>query len=83
VNGKARDFIVDEKGAVIEVEEETSIAEIPSAARTAIEKKTAGGKIGKVETMTRGGQTSYEVAYTTKAGKKASVNVRADGTPAK
>ena len=83
VNGKHRDFLVDVKGAVTEVEEETALASIPAAAKAAIEKKAAGGKIGMVETMTRGGATFYEAAYTSKAGKKLEVLVKPDGTETK
>ena len=83
VKGKHRDFLVDAKGAVTEVEEETTIDSIPAAARVAIEKKVAGGKIGMVETMTRGGATFYEAAYTSKAGKKLEVLVKPDGAEVK
>src|ERR1017187_3984288 len=50
VSGKHRDFLVDAKGAVTEVEDETVIDSIPAAAKAAIEKKAAGGKIAMVET---------------------------------
>ena len=83
VNGKHRDFIVDAKGTVTEVEEETALGSIPAAAKAAIEKKVAGGKIGLVEIMTRGGATFYEAAYTSKDGKKHSVLVKPDGAEAK
>jgi uncharacterized membrane protein YkoI len=83
VKGKHRDFLVDAKGAVTEVEEETAIESIPAAAKVAIEKKAAGGKIGMVETMTRGGATFYEAAYTSKAGKKLEVLVKPDGAEVK
>src|ERR1039457_1097617 len=59
VNGKHRDFLVDAKGAVPEVENETPIDNIPAAAKAAIEKKAAGGKIAMVETVTRGSATLY------------------------
>ena len=83
VNGKHRDFLVDVKGAVTEVEEETALDSIPSAAKAAIEKKAAGGKIGMVETMTRGGATFFEADYTSKAGKTLEVLVKPDGTEVK
>jgi len=81
--GKHRDFVVDAKGTVMEVEDETALDSIPAAARAAIEKKAAGGKIGMVETMTRGAATFYEAAYTGKDGKKHSVLVKPDGTETK
>jgi len=83
VNGKHRDFVVDAKGAVTEIEEETAIDSIPAAAKAAIEKKAAGGKIGRVETMTRGNATFYEAAYTNKDGKKREVLVKPGGTETK
>ncbi len=83
LNGKHRDFNVDAKGKLLVVEEETDIATIPAVARAAIEKKAAGGKIVMVELFTRGGETLYEAAYTSKGGKKHEVLVKADGTETK
>jgi len=82
-NGKHRDFNVDAKGKLLVVEEETDIATIPAAAKAAIEKKAAGGKISMVELFMRGGETLYEAAYTSKDGKKHEVLVKADGTETK
>jgi tRNA(Ser,Leu) C12 N-acetylase TAN1 len=83
VNGKHRDFLVDVKGAVTEVEEETALESIPAAAKATIQKKVADGKMRMVETMTRGGATFYEAAYTSKAGKKLEMLVKPDGTEVK
>jgi len=80
VNGKGRDLIVDAAGTVLEVEEEVAIDSIPAAAREAIMKKVAGGKIQKVETLTKGSQVSYEAAYVGKNGKAAEYGVNADGS---
>jgi hypothetical protein len=78
--GKHRDFEVNAKGAVTEVELETAIESIPAAARAAIEKRASGGKVGRVETMTRGAATFYEAGYTGKDGRRRSVLVKPDGT---
>ena len=83
LNGKHRDFNVDSKGTLVVVEEETSIDSIPAAAKAAILKKVGTGKMGMVETLTKGNETLYEAAYTTKAGKKGEVLVKADGTETK
>lgn len=83
VNGKHRDFIVDAQGALGDVEEEAALAGFPPAAKAAIEKKAAGGTIGLVETLSRGGATYYEAAYTLKNGKKGETIVKADGTEIK
>jgi hypothetical protein len=83
LNGKHRDFNVDTKGKLLLVEEETTIEDIPAAAKAAILKRVAEGKLGMVELFMRGGETMYEAAYTTKAGKKHEVLVKADGTETK
>jgi uncharacterized membrane protein YkoI len=83
VNGKHRDFNVDAKGGLIVVEEETTLDSIPVAAKAAIQKKVADGKLGMVEIMTKGGATFYEAAYTSKDGKKHEVLVKPDGTETK
>jgi len=84
LNGKHRDFEVDTKGTLLVVEEETTIDAIPAAAKAAILKKVGAGKFGTVETVTKTGQAMmYEAEYTTKAGKKSEVLVKADGTETK
>ena len=83
-NGKRRDFNVDAKGKLVVVEEEVDMASIPPAAKAAIEKKMAGGKLKMVETVDKGdGVTLYEASYTSKAGKNGAVLVKADGTETK
>src|ERR1017187_9138180 len=90
VNGKHRDFnvdtkggLVDTKGGLVVVEDETAIDSIPAAAKAAIEKKVGAGKLGMVETVTKGSTTLYEAAYTGKDGKKHEVLVKPDGTETK
>jgi uncharacterized membrane protein YkoI len=83
VNGRTRDMLLDKTGKVVEVEEEASLDSIPPAAKAALEKKAAGGKITKVETVTKGDAVSYEAAITGKGGKKSEFAVKADGSAAK
>ena len=67
---------------VVSVEEETPIADIPSAAREAIQKAAGGGKVLVVETVTEGGKTFYE-AQVRNGLKKSEVKVDASGQPVK
>ena len=84
LGGKHRDFNVDAKGKLVVVEEEVDIAGIPAAAKAAIEKKVAGGKLRIVESVDKGdGAALYEASYTSKAGKKGAILVKADGTETK
>ena len=83
LNGKSRDVLMDAAGAVVEVEEATTLAAIPEAARKAFQKQAgSAGKILSVETVTKGTVTDYE-AVIQKGGKKSEVAVHADGSPAK
>ncbi len=83
VNGKSRDVLIDPSGAVVEVEEATTLAAIPDPARKAFQQHAgAAGKILSVETVTKGSAVSYE-AVIQKGGKKSEVAVHADGSPAK
>lgn len=82
VNGKSRDILIDSTGAVVEVEEATTLKSIPEAARKAIQAQAGSGKILRVESVTRDSVVSYEAAVQ-KAGKKSEVAVNADGSPGK
>ena len=79
-NGKTRDMTFDATGAVVSVEQDVAIDSIPAPARAAIQKKAAGGKIAKVETITKGNSVTYEAAIVGKLGKKSEIIVAADGT---
>jgi uncharacterized membrane protein YkoI len=78
-NGKIRDVVIDAAGAILEIEEGTTLNDIPVPAKAAIEKAATGGKITKVETVTKGGVTNYEAAIT-KSGKNSEIKVKADGS---
>jgi hypothetical protein len=79
VNGKSRDILMDANGAVVEVEEETTLDNVPAPVKATLEKSAQSAKILKVETVTKGSVVSYE-AVVTKNGKKSEVVVAADGT---
>jgi len=84
LNGKSRDFNVDTNGKLLVLEEETAIEAIPAAAKARILNKIAGGRLTRVETLTKTGQPPmFEAAYTDKAGKTHEFLVKADGTPVK
>lgn len=82
MNGRSRDLIVDEKGTIFAVEEEVALDSLPVAAKAAIEKKAAQGKVSKVERITASGKVSYEAAISVK-GKKSEIRIAEDGTPLK
>jgi uncharacterized membrane protein YkoI len=82
VNGKGRDLMFGSDGAVLSVEEEVALDSIPPAAKAAIEKRAGGGKINRVETLTRGKSVVYE-AVIIRGGKSSEFTVTAEGAPTK
>jgi len=79
VNGKSRDILMDATGAIVEVEEATTLESIPDAAQKAFKRAAGSGKILTVETVTKGSVVSYE-AVVQKGGKKSEVAVNVDGS---
>ncbi|HLK19149.1 MAG TPA: hypothetical protein VKT81_09335 [Bryobacteraceae bacterium] len=75
VNGKSRDLLVDASGRIVEVEEATTLDQVPAAVQTAL---TKAGRILKIETVTKGNVISYE-AVVSQDGKKREVALTADG----
>jgi hypothetical protein len=75
----AATFCSTRLAAVIETEEEVDMETVPTPARSAIQRRAAGGTISKVEKVT-GAAISYEAAIRTKSGKNVEYAVNADGT---
>ncbi|HXG92423.1 MAG TPA: hypothetical protein VNN73_08655 [Blastocatellia bacterium] len=79
VGGHSKDVLIDETGAVVEIEEQVSLASIPQAARAAIEKQVGGGKIASVESITRKGAIVAYEAHIKTGNKYREVKVSPDG----
>jgi hypothetical protein len=81
VNGHSKDLLVDANGAIVEVEEEVAIDALPAAVKAGLQSKAGGGKIVKVESLTKHDKlVAYEAKVTTN-GKKSEVQVGPDGKP--
>ena len=80
VNGRTRDLMIDAAGKVYVVEEQLDVDKAPPAVKAALE---ARGKIVRLESVLENGKTRYEGQVQTKAGKKLTVEVDADGKPSK
>jgi hypothetical protein len=79
ISGHTRDLLFDPTGNLVETEEETPIAAVPAAVKTAFESR---GKVLKLETLTKGTTVTYE-AQVEKNGKKSEIVVDAAGRPVK
>src|SRR5881398_2048169 len=81
VNGHTKDVEVDANGAVLEIEEEVAMDSLPANVKAGLTAKAAGGKILKVESLTKNGKlVAYEAKVET-AGKRSEVQVGPDGKP--
>src|ERR1700704_6524341 len=57
LNGRARDMLFDAQGALVEIEEATTLRAVPAAVKTALE---ARGRVLAVERVTRSQAVRYE-----------------------
>jgi uncharacterized membrane protein YkoI len=77
--GKTKDVTMDERGTVIEVEEQVSIEELPSPVREALQAKVGNGKISKVESLQKQDKVVAYEAQVVRWGKRAEVQVGPNG----
>jgi hypothetical protein len=81
INGKYHDLVIDEKGKLVAVKDETDLASLPPAAKAAIEKQSVAAKIITLEKVTEDGQVSYGAVMKDNAqGAFVQIRVSADGT---
>lgn len=81
VNGHTKDVLIDASGAVVEVEEQVALDALPADVKAGLTAKAGGGKITKLETMTRKGKlVAYEAKVITN-GKLSEIQVGPDGKP--
>jgi hypothetical protein len=79
VNGHARAISMDERGNLLEVEEEVTIASLPPAVKAGLATAAGKGTIEKVETLTKKGKlVAYEADVKTGT-KHTEVQVGPDG----
>lgn len=79
VNGHNRDVLIDPNGAVVEVEEQVTLASLPAVVRTAIEQNAAGGRVVLVESLTKGDTLMWYEAHVKKAGKSREIKINPEG----
>ena len=81
VNGHSKDVLMDANGTVVEVEEEVPMSGLPSEVKAGLQAKTDGGKIVKVETITKNNKLVAYEAHVNTNGKKSEVQGGPDGKP--
>jgi uncharacterized membrane protein YkoI len=79
VKGHNRDVLIDPTGAVVEIEEEVSIASIPPAVKAQMEKQAGRGKIVTVESVTKNDAVVAYEAHVKTGNKRSEIKVAPDG----
>ena len=79
VSGHGKDISMDEKGNIVEVEEEVSIESLPASVKDGLTKAAGSGTVGKVESITKNGKlVAYEAVVKTGT-KHSEIQVGPDG----
>jgi hypothetical protein len=79
VSGHGKDISMDEKGNIVEVEEEVSIESLPGGVKDGLTKAAGSGIVGKVESITKNGKlVAYEAVVKTGT-KRSEIQVGPDG----
>jgi hypothetical protein len=81
VDGHTKDILMDENGAIVEVEEQVAIDSIDPAVRNALLAKAGTRKIARVESITKQGRIVAYEAKIVRDGKRSEVQVGPDGKP--
>jgi hypothetical protein len=79
LDGHTRDLQVAEDGTLNEIEEEVQLTSLPAAVQQSFAARAGGGKIVKVESLTKQGKLVAYEAVVLKSGKKSEVQVGPDG----
>jgi len=80
VNGHSKDVSIDASGKVVEIEEEVALNSLSPEVQKGLTSAAGKGKIGKVESLTKGGKlVAYEAVVVTN-GKRSEIQVGPQGS---
>jgi hypothetical protein len=79
VNGRSRDVLISPTGEVVEVEEQVTLDSLPAAVRTAIEQNARGGRVGVIESISKGGAVVAYEAHVRRGGRSREIKVNPEG----
>ena len=81
VGDHKKDILIDANGAIVEVEEEVAADTLPQEVRDGLNARAAGGKLLKIESITKHDKLVAYEAKVLNGGKKTEVEVGPDGKP--
>lgn len=81
LNGEYHNLVIDEKGKLLAVKDETDLASLPAPVKSAVQKEAAASKIVTLEKVTEGNLVSYgAVIQENTPGNYVRVRLAPDGT---
>ena len=81
VNGHSKDVLIDADGKILEVEEEIALGSLPVGISEALEAQANGGKITRVESVTKNGSLFAYEAQARAGLKRSEIQVGPNGEP--
>ena len=81
VNGHSKDILIAPDGSIVEVEEEVALNSLSPEVKAGLQAKAGGGRMNKVESITKHGKLVAYEAKVDRNGKKSEVQVGPDGKP--
>ena len=81
VAGHTREVSIAPDGRLLEIEEEIAWDALPASVRQGLERAAGGGKVAKVESLTKQGKLVAYEAEVVKGGKRSEVQVGPEGKP--
>jgi uncharacterized membrane protein YkoI len=79
VNGHGKDISMDQKGNIVEVEEEVSMDSLTPAVKEGLKKAAGIGTIGKIESLTKNGKLVAYEAVVKRGTKRSEIQVGPNG----
>jgi hypothetical protein len=79
VDGHTRDVLMDEHGTIVEIEEQVTFTALPATVRAALTTRVGGGRITRVESLTKHGRIVAYEAHVFKKGVRSEVQVGPNG----
>ena len=77
---RRKDLSIGQDGAIMEVEEQVALLDLPPAVKAGLERAAGKGKIVEVERITRSGVVTVYEAQVRVNGKKSEIKITPDGT---
>jgi uncharacterized membrane protein YkoI len=80
--GRTRDLLIDPEGRVVEIEAQVDLDSLPAALQDSIRKQSSGGKVTKIESVTKGDDEVIAYDIQVKTGNKTrGFRLAPDGKP--